>query len=41
MRNHERELFVLCKAIVSDNADLELLRAYAYSYHPELRREEE
>tara|TARA_B100000424_G_C22911504_1_gene484940 strand:- start:305 stop:430 length:126 start_codon:yes stop_codon:yes gene_type:complete len=41
MRNHEHELFVLCKAIVSKNADLELLRAYAYSYHPELRREEE
>jgi len=40
-RNHENELFVLCKAIVSPHADLELLRAYAYSYHPELRRKSE
>ena len=41
MRNHAHELFVLCKAIVSENADLKLLKAYAYSYYPELRSVEE
>jgi|TARA_B100000287_G_scaffold302004_1_gene285090 hypothetical protein len=40
-RNHEKALFALCKAIVSPHAHLELLRAYAYSFHPELRMEEE
>lgn len=40
-RNHEKALFALCKAIVSPNADLELLRAYAYSFYSELRSMEE
>ena len=35
--NHKHELFVLCRAIVREGATLEELRAYAYSYHPELR----
>jgi len=39
MANHEHELFVLCKAITKDGATIEELKAYAYSYHPELRRE--
>ncbi len=39
MRNHQHELFVLCRAISREGATLEELRAYAYSYFPQLRKE--
>jgi hypothetical protein len=41
MRNHAHELFVLCKAISREGATIEELKAYAHSYFPELRGEEE
>ena len=45
MRNHENELYALCKAIVMtqvkynfDETSCKLLVAYANSLHPELRK---
>mgnify|MGYP003125421960 CR=1 FL=1 len=45
MRNHEKELYALCRAIVMaqlkynfDDTSCRLLLAYAYGLHPELRK---